>query len=95
LQTGASAEQSRGSPPVHAPDRQVSSTVQYSPSSHGVPSAAGALVQIPVAGSQVSTVHGLPSSQSSAVAHGVQFASSPSVRPSQSLSSPSSHVGLP
>src|SRR6185369_9749960 len=50
-------------PPAHAPAAQVSPTVQALPSSHG------ALLSVcvhPVAGSQLSVVHTLPSSQSGA-----------------------------
>jgi len=49
---------------VQEPAWQVSPVVQALPSSHAVPSVLGGFEQTPVAGSQVSVVHGFPSSQS-------------------------------
>jgi len=57
------SSQSGGVAAAQVPARQVSAPLQKLPSSHDVPSAAGAWLQPPAA-SQVSTVHGLWSSQS-------------------------------
>src|SRR5262245_24576947 len=53
--------------PLHAPPPHTSLSVQASPSSHEVPSAPAAEKVQPVAGSQASAVHGLPSSHATAV----------------------------
>src|SRR5207244_9222751 len=49
--------------PTQTPSEHVSPVVQAFPSSHTVPAAASGLEHAPVAGSQESSVHGLPSSQ--------------------------------
>ena len=59
---GLPSSQFAGVPPRHAPLWQVSAVVQGLPSSHAPPEE-GVLLQEPVAGLQLSEVHGLPSLQ--------------------------------
>ena len=58
---GLPSSQSSGAPPTHDPPEQVSSIVHASPSSHG---SELSVLTHPVAGSHVSSVQMLPSSQS-------------------------------
>jgi hypothetical protein len=58
--------QSSGVPAAQTPLWQISSPLHTSPSAHGVPFDSGVLAH-PEAGSQLSAVHTLPSSQSTAV----------------------------
>ena len=76
-----------GVPVAQTPAWQVSEPLQRSPSSQSVPSAAGTWLTTPVAGAQLSVVHGLPSSTAEAPGRHVPPPSheSPVVQASPSL----------